>query len=240
MNHFRVETLTATPQPQQTIWLAMHQDYSESCVFDSVPRLPSEEKSGELIVKHLLAGGRGHFGCFEHPQITLNAINFPHSTMQQLRTHRVGISFDVQSFRYTGKRILDVAEGIRDIEDVFYLRPPGQYNNRQGKRYTYSEQQREEDLAWCLKAAQHYQKRINENVSEEHARSIIPFDTRQHFVVSCNMRSLMHLLDLRWKTDAQLEAQQFCDLLYPCFEKWSPVVANWYKTSRAKKANLAP
>ncbi len=26
-------------------------------------------------------------------------------------------------FRYTGQRILDVVEGKRDVEDVFYLRP---------------------------------------------------------------------------------------------------------------------
>jgi len=26
----------------------------------------------------------------------------PHSVMQQARTHRVGVSFDVQSMRYTG------------------------------------------------------------------------------------------------------------------------------------------
>ena len=54
------------------------------------------------------------------------------------------------------------------------------------------------------------------------------------------MRSLMHLLDLRWKKDAQLEAQKFCELLYLQFEQWSPSVAHWYKENRAKKAKLSP
>jgi thymidylate synthase ThyX len=45
----------------------------------------------------------------------------------------------------------------------------------------------------------------------------------------------MHLLDVRWKKDAQLEAQKFCELLYIHFEKWSPAVADWYKENRAKK-----
>jgi thymidylate synthase (FAD) len=65
--------------------------------------------------------------------------------MQQVRTHRVGVSFDVQSFRYTGQRIVNVAEGKQDVEEVFYLRPVGNYTNRQGKRYFYSEEQRAED-----------------------------------------------------------------------------------------------
>lgn len=144
------------------------------------------------------------------------------------------------SFRYTGQRIVNVAEGKQDVEEVFYLRPVGNYTNRQGKRYFYSEEQRAEDLKWCLDACQHYKKRIEEGLSEEHARGLIPFDARQHFVLSCNLRSLMHLLDLRWKKDAQLEAQKFCELLFVHFEQWTPAVAQWYKENRAKKAKLSP
>ncbi len=240
MKYFRVEVVAATPNPQQVIWAAMHQDYSEELVWDSCDRWPDEERSGELIIKHLLSGDRGHYGPLEHPQITVNVGYFPHSMMQQLRTHRVGISFDVQSFRYTGQRIVDVVEGKLDIEEAFYLRPVGNYTNRQGKRYLYSEEQRQDDLQWCKDACKHYKKRIDEGLSEEHARGIIPFDARQHFVLSCNVRSLMHLLDLRWKKDAQLEAQKFCELLWVHFEQWTPAIAQWYLENRAKKAKLAP
>ncbi len=240
MKYFRVEVVAATPNPQQVIWAAMHQDYSEELVWDSCDRWPDEERSGELIIKHLLSGDRGHYGPLEHPQITVNVGYFPHSMMQQLRTHRVGVSFDVQSFRYTGQRIVDVVEGKLDIEEAFYLRPVGNYTNRQGKRYLYSEEQRQDDLQWCKDACKHYKKRIDEGLSEEHARGIIPFDARQHFVLSCNVRSLMHLLDLRWKKDAQLEAQKFCELLWVHFEQWTPAIAQWYLENRAKKAKLAP
>ena len=91
MEKFRVEVIAATPNPQQVVWTAMHQDYAENFVYDYSDRFPDEEKAGELIVKHLLAGDRGHFGCLEHPQITFNVGYFPHSMMQQVRTHRVGM-----------------------------------------------------------------------------------------------------------------------------------------------------
>ncbi|MBE9166648.1 FAD-dependent thymidylate synthase [Pleurocapsales cyanobacterium LEGE 06147] len=240
MDKFRIEVIARTPNPQQVVWAAMHQDYCEDFIGDRGDRFPEEEKAGELIIRHLLSANRGHFGPLEHPQITLNVGYFPHSMMQQVRTHRVGVSFDVQSFRYTGQRIIDVVEGKRDIEDVFYLRPVGDYSDRQGKRYFYSPEQRNEDLNWCLNACKLYQKRIQEGLAEEHARSLIPFDARQHFVLSCNARSLMHLLDLRWKKDAQLEAQKFCELLYLRFEEWMPAVALWYKENRAQKARLSP
>ncbi|AFZ45498.1 thymidylate synthase, flavin-dependent [Halothece sp. PCC 7418] len=431
MDKFRIEVIKATPNPQQVMWLAMHQDYSEDLVWDKRDRAPDETKAGEKVIKHLLSGERGHYGPLEHPQITFNVGFFPHSMMQQIRTHRVGISFDVQclagdtevtfvkasgslkkakiselykswlnkdkenkvqnnnksqerdfvknlplrvlneetgkfqisrikdvlcsgvqpvyrltledskqldcttnhklltiqgwqrmgkavglvvnsdreviktendcwvlcngvpilektsaeqiqsqvkahpvkvakveylglqttydlevaepwhnfvangivvhnSFRYTGKRLLDVAEGKRDAEDVFYLRPVGEYTNRQGKRYFYSEEQRQADLEWCIEATKRYQQRIGEGLAEEHARGIIPFDTRQHFVMSCNARSLMHLLDLRWKKDAQLEAQKFSELLFGHFQEWTPQLAEWYLENRAKKARLSP
>ena len=240
MDRFRIDVIAATANPQQVIWAAMHQDYSEGLVADERDRWPDETKAGELVIKHLLAGNRGHYGPLEHPQITFNVGYFPHSMMQQVRTHRVGVSFDVQSFRYTGQRIVDVATGKRDVEDVFYLRPVGQYDNRQGKHYQYTAEQRNADLQWCIEACKRYHQRVEEGLAEEHARGLIPFDARQHFVVSCNTRSLMHLLDLRWKRDAQLEAQKFCELLFDHFETWSPAIAHWYKDNRAKKARLSP
>lgn len=237
---FTVEVIAQTPSPQSVIYAAMHQDYAETFVWDERDRWPSEEKCGEIVVKHLLAGNRGHYGPLEHPQITLNCGYFPHSTMQQMRTHRVGVSFDVQSFRYTGSRIVEVAKGRQNIEEVFYLRPVGTYSDRQGKHYDYTEELRQQDLDWCLTACKRYQERINQGFSEEHARGLIPFDVRQHWVISANVRSLMHLLDLRWKADAQLEAQQLCELIWNPFKAWVPAIAEWYETTRLKKARLAP
>jgi thymidylate synthase (FAD) len=548
MHRFRVEVLAKTPNPQQVIYAAMHQDYTEAFVYDERDRFPSEEKCGEIIVKRLLAGDRGHFGCTEHPQIVFNCGYFPHSVMQQARTHRVGLclsgdtvvnfshdslgngetfytktikelaelwhsgrshqkseadaaymrkmiasrkllqgdenslslrstnirniyingeknvykvilsngksikasedhlfftlegwkklkdfsnqeyvysveysgsnpsirvslfseeeieleewkqipgysyyevsslgrvrswmpkkhrgkrvvpqtprmkslsgygktkylftsisheegsnsfkrdnvhvlvlkafkgsplpgqvarhldgnsynnrlsnltwgtekenaedrikhntqhknrlvpqevilvtpvgvemtydievdgefhnfvangmivhnSFDVQSYRYTGIQVIDVVDGKKDIEDVFYLRPVGNYSDRTGKKYYYSPEQRESDLQWCLEASKRYKADFEAGMSEEHARGKVPFDYRQHFVVSFNLRSLLHFLDLRYKKDAQLEIQKLCEMMFPHMEEWTPAIAAWYKSTRLGKARLSP
>ncbi|MEA5495590.1 FAD-dependent thymidylate synthase [Limnoraphis robusta Tam1] len=240
MDKFRVEVIAQTPNPQTVIYAAMHQDYSDQFIIDERDQWPSETKCGEIIVKRLLAGDRGHYGPLEHVQIVLNCGYFPHSVMQQARTHRVGISFDVQSFRYTGQQFLEVLEGKKDLEDVFYLRPVGDYTNRQGKKYYYSLEQRQADLDWCLEAVKRYQIDFENGMSEEHARGKLPFDYRQHFVVSLNLRTLLHFLDLRYKKDAQLEIQKLCELMWPHLETWAPEVAAWYKTTRMGKARLSP
>jgi len=236
---FQVTCITSTPLPQRCIYTAMHQDYSENYVILTEDR-PLEPEAGEICVKRLLAGGRGHYGPLEHPQITFNAGYFPHSVVQQARTHRVGVSFDVQSMRYTGDRICRAAKEELSIEDVFYLRPVGEYKDRQGKHYTYSEFHRWNDLCDCLNAAVRYKERILAGFSEEHARGLLPFDYRQHFVVSFTLRALLHFLDLRFKRDAQLEIYQLCELLWPHVEKWVPQIASWYKDTRLHKAKLAP
>lgn len=238
--HFRVVTLSATPSPQRTCWAAMHQDYSEDFVAGAANTWPTEEEAGPLLVKHLLAGERGHYGPLEHAQIVLNCGWFPHSVMQQARTHRVGVSFDVQSGRYTSQRIIDVVNGDREAEEVFYLRPIGFYRDRQGKRYEYTADQRLVDRIICIDSAGRFKLAIDNGFSEEHARDIIPYSIRQHFVVSFTLRALMHFLDLRSKKDAQLEIQQLCDLIWPHFQQWAPAIADWYETTRLHKARLAP
>lgn len=240
MDKFRVEVIAQTPNPQQVIYAALHQDYNENFVFADKANWPSEEKCGEIAVKRLLVGDRGHYGSLEHPSIVFNCGFFPHGVMQQARTHRVGISFDCQSMRYTGQRVIDVAEGRRDVEEVFYLRPIDYYGDRQGKKYFYSSEQRERDLAWCLEAAKRYAEDIEAGMAEEHARGKLPFDYRQHFVVSFNCRSLMHFLDLRFKKDAQIEIQRLCELIWPHFQSWVPQIAEWYEKSRLGKAKLSP
>jgi len=237
--YFRVEVLARTEQPQTCCWFALHQDYCEEYTFDADP--PPESACGNIIRRRLLGSNRGHFGPLEHPSITFAVGYFPHSVMQQARTHRVGVSFDVQSMRYTGSRICAVARGDLDIEKVFYLRPVGDYRDRQGKRYTYTNEMRNDDLHTCRQAACAYEHNINyHGFAEEHARGILPFDFRQHFVVSFNLRSALHFMDLRSKADAQWEIRALCDLLWPHLQAWAPEVCYWYADHRLHKALLAP
>jgi thymidylate synthase (FAD) len=237
---FRVDLIAATPNPQQCVYAGMHQDYSEGFVADDRAHWPAEKQAGEICVKRLLAGERGHYGPLEHGQIVLNVGWFPHSVMQQARTHRVGVSFDVQSMRYTGDRICKAANGELDLEEVFYLRPVDSYSDRQGKKYSYTTDERAKDLALCRAAAERYAELLAAGFAEEHARGILPFDYRQHFVVSFSLRAFLHFLDLRAKLDAQQEIRELCDLMWPHLVAWAPQFAEWYEKSRLHKARLAP
>lgn len=236
--YLRVDVLDATPEPQRLVWYAMHQDYYEGYVADD--EAPDEEDAGRICVKRLLMGERGHYGPLEHPSITFGVAGFPHSVMQQARTHRVGVSFDVQSMRYTGQRMIKVVNGDIPLEAVMYFREPGYYRDREGKRYRYSADDLVLDKVAALQAIKQYVVRLKAGFAEEHIRGMLPFDFRQNFVVSFNLRSALHFLDLRAKADAQPEIQKLCELLLPLLEDWAPDILAYYVDKRLGRARLAP
>jgi thymidylate synthase (FAD) len=233
---FRVEILQATPNPQRLIYLALHNDYSEDFTPDTSL---SEADCGRIAVNRLLAGGRGHFGPCEHPSLSV-LLQVDHNTAMQLRTHRVGVSFDLQSMRYTSERILKVARGELPVREVFYLRPAGDYTNRQGKSYAWSDRDNDtlEDL--IRSCCRRYQTMIFNGAAEEHARMVLPTCYFQNVALTGNLRSWLHLLDVRLKADAQLEIRCAMDLVAQRIADWAPEIYSWYSRSRQGKALLAP
>ena len=260
-HNFHVEILAKTQRPNLLCYLAMHQDYSEGAVVDEFSKLSelTEEVLGERIVRRCIK--YRHWGILEHPSITLNVIGFPHSVMVQARTHRVGVSFDCQSQRYTGERVLKLAKLFNtnnhaleptitldniercqtEVEKVFYFRPVGKYRDREGNQYEYSEEQRRNDMVTTAAIALDFNNRIiKSGFAPEHARDLLSQNIRQNFVVTFNARSLLHFCDLRYPADAQLEIRTLADKLFTQFQTWMPEVAQWYSKNRLGKNKLAP
>jgi len=222
--------------PQRTAYVALHTDYSET--YAPTTDL-AEDRCGQIVVERLLKGNRGHYGPLEHPSLTL-AICADHNTIVQMRTHRIGMSFDVQSMRYTGDRIVRVARRELQPEDVFYIRPPGTYQDRQGDRYTWTEDDVEESLAMALSSSIDYARLRERGVSEEQARQVLITSYYQNAVVSGNLRSWLHMLDVRLKHDAQYEIRALMELIATEVQRWAPEVYDWWASHRKGKAILAP
>lgn len=233
---FKVERVAATECPQQLVYISLHNDYAED--FCPTTNLP-EDRCGQIAVERLLKGNRGHYGPLESPQLTL-AVQADHNTIMQLRTHRVGVSFDVQSLRYTGERIIKAALGEVAVEDVFYIRPPGKYRDRQGNTYEWTADDVEESCAIALSSALDYYRLRQKGVAEEHARSVLITSYFQNAIISANLRAWLHLLDVRLKADAQYEIRVLMELVALQIQRWVPEIYGWYTETRRGKALLAP
>lgn len=235
-NPFKLWVIGPTgDMPQQRMYLALHNDYSEVPVWDT--DLP-EDRCGEIVVRRLLKGDRGHYGPLEHAHLSV-LLRVDHDTMVQLRTHRIA-SFDVQSNRYTGQRFIDVATGERSVRDVFHFRPPGTYRDRQGDPYNWTESDNAKLAIAYRNACHRYHELRKEGISEEHARQVLPGAFFQNVFMTMNARMWLHLLDVRLKPDAQYEIRWAMELLTGAIRNWIPEIANWYMTNRQNKARLAP
>jgi len=110
-----VTLLEATEDPEDTVCKAARNDYSAEFVggqsleatMETVEGDSIEDKK-ETLIGHLL--DHGHYGPFEHAQITFAVEGVSRSCMAQITRHR-HVSFDVQSMRY-------VAFDDVDPEDV--------------------------------------------------------------------------------------------------------------------------
>lgn len=232
----QVKRVAAYECPQQVAYVALHNDYSEDFVCSTDL---GEDRCGQISVERLMLGNKGHYGPLEHSHLTL-ALQADHNTIMQLRTHRVGLSFDVQSMRYSGKRVEKVAAGELSVDDVFYVRPPGKYRDRQGDPYEWTEDDAEEFRAIALSSAIDYAALRARGVAEEHARHALITSYYQNAVVTGNIRSWFHLLEVRLKADAQHEIRQLMELVALEMQRWIPEIYEWWHAHRRGKAILAP
>ncbi|HLS88440.1 MAG TPA: FAD-dependent thymidylate synthase [Sphingobacteriaceae bacterium] len=230
----RVEVIQATPDPERLVWICAHQDYAATFAMDDpVPKDP-----GAAIVKNLLQ--RGHYGPFEHPQISFNIGGISRACLAQLTRHRIGVTFDVQSHRYTK---VDQAEPTPEYF-VFppYLAEGARAHARGMGRVELDDPARAEAImqeayAHSLKA---YNLLLAAGMPPEDARLVLPEGVRINLTMSVNARALMHILDMRLPPNAQWEIRMLCERLLELAEDWMPATFRWYRENRAYKHKLAP
>jgi len=237
--YFKARTLSSTPNPYSTIWTAAHGDYCEDFIGDEWTQelWPDEHQSWALIEKNLLHNHRPHAGPLEHAQIVIAIGGFPHDVMVQHRTHRLA-SFDVQSQRYTGQRVVDMVENQREIEEVFYFRPVGKYKDRVGHYFEYTDDMRQNDIWNTRQSAITYTNNIALGMPPEMARQYLSQNIRQNYTFSCNARSILHFFNMRTAKDAQIEIQTLCEYIFIEFTKWMPELAEYYRNKYWGKSSL--
>lgn len=227
----------STPNPQVAIWKGQHRCVAEKFLPDD--RVPSSKSCGEAIIKHQLAGDRGHYSVLRKAYASFQCLGFPHSVVSQITRHQDS-SFLVQSMRYTGQRIVDCADEKIPVEEVFYFRPVGFYVDRKGNKYQYTKEIREDDKVRCFLAAKRYSWKMSLGYSEEHARDDLPYNFRQDFDLSGDLQAIWHLLDQRTKADSQIEVRTLAWMMLECLKDLTPELTQWYLGNRAGKARLAP
>jgi thymidylate synthase (FAD) len=236
--YFRVEIdrngSSAAPAPG--IWYGQHTCVAEGFSLDDP--LPKDPERG-ILNNALKSEHSPHFSVLRYGYLVLHCGGFPHSVMCQLTRHQDSAHL-VQSGRYTGKRFVKVARRELPVDAAFYFRPLGIYQDRQGKRYEYTDGDRAYDRANCLTACELYADRLERGWAEEHARDQLPYNFRQNFAIAGDLQAVLHWMDQRSKADSQLEIHSLAAKAMKRVIEFVPQIGQWYKDKRYGKARLAP
>lgn len=269
----------ATDDPEMRVIRAARNDYKPDWVGDemyaqTLSETVDEEERIELqngvvvarqpdkaisdFVEGLLK--KGHFGPFEHPQVTYAIKGVSRSLMAQITRHRTGITFDIQSQRYVDFQGSDAADLIvtpasvedvnaanrspdaRSLDDVFE-----DYFDRDELEVDYTKEewiQRERQLLF-QEAIEHSVQSYNDlrdlGVPPEDARFVLPIGSKVNIYVTLNARTLMHIADMRAQADAQWEVAELSDKMLDLAEEWMPHSFGFYRSEMIHRKNrLAP
>jgi len=179
-SQIKIEVLTHTPDPEQTVALAARLCYSPLGGDELKAALTPEKVKG--LLQNVL--GMGHFSVLEHISFTFLIEGVSRVTTHQLVRHRIGCSYSQKSQRY-----------VREKEPEFVIPP----------KIAKDPEKKEEFLKTCREAFSAYCDLVDRGIHQEEARYLLPQALESKIVVTMNGRALHHFFSLRCCTRAQGE-----------------------------------
>jgi len=152
----------------------------------------SREKDSELL-RHIISSG--HTSTLEQANHITFEIKCPITVARQIVRHRVGTSWTEKSGRYTKfNNEIYIPEGLTEFQEAKYREAIG--------------------LSDVV-----YRMLLNDGLSKEQARGVLPLSTYTHFYWTCNLRSFLHFQELRNNPKAQKETRLFAKGMLDLLEK---------------------
>jgi len=254
----RVEVERSTEQPEFHVARAAKNDYMEDWVADKsnddiIRSIQEDEGNWEDKLKEFLIRmmKKGHFGPFEHPQITFAIEDVSRTLMAQLTRHRTGITFDVQSQRYVNFTDQDAEELVVTPKSYTNREHVGRNPDTPSPREVYEktgvavDEQFEEAQETFDKAIQDsvqaYQNLVSLGWPPEDARFVLPEGSKVNIYMTLNARTVMHVADMRAQADAQWEVRELTENILNLAEDWMPLTFSFYREELVHRKNrLSP
>lgn len=238
----RVELLEGTERPEELVCRCARGDYSGQWVgsdrsFEEIMAGVDGEtvtEKKQTLLEHLMRSG--HWGPYEHPQATFAVEGVSRACMAQITRHRHA-SFDVMSLRYVELDDVDDLRSRFTYPESFTAEEVVSREGVESVSLSNTERRNLADDVYsaCINA---YTKLVDAGVPKEDARMLLPIGTKVNMTFSMNARSLMHLLDMRLKADAQWEVRELSERLLKDALEWMPFTFEQYKSNHPYK--LAP
>ena len=172
------------------------------------------EEQNEKLIKYLIE--HKHTSVLRHPQLRFR-ITCSIYIERHLRKHEIGMEIGLppepnSSINSISGRYVDFSDSYTTID----LWRKQSKSSKQGSEGLVENQDFCNDIEsavidFCKSA---YEKLINEGVSKEQARSVLPLSLNTTFIWTGSLLSFIHLFNLRLKPDAQQETREVVQQMY--------------------------
>lgn len=178
----------------------------------------------ELKILNFLMRER-HGSPFEHNYIKFH-VRAPIFVVREWQRHRIGVSYNEESGRYT------------ELRSDFYV--PEIARTQEGRPGAYYFEDGDDDQTEHVRTAvkmnsknafKHYEDLLDAGIAKEQARIVLPLNTYTEFYFSCNARSLMSFLELRMASNAMYEIRKYAEAMYELWQSKMPHTANAFENN---------
>lgn len=173
-------------------------------------------RDDESLIRYLMR--HRHTSPFEMCEIKLH-IKCPIFVARQWIRHRTA-SVNEMSARYS---VLDNEFYIPETEQI----QPQSASNNQGREGEFGHGTKwsmQEALSDNAEAAyEAYQDLLEDNLTRELARTVLPVNFYTQFIWKINLHNLLHFLNLRLDTHAQWEIRQYAEEIANMVQDWVPM-----------------
>lgn len=172
------------------------------------------DESYKTFIANLLK--RGHGSPLEFGTIMFK-LTTSRDVMAELTRHRLS-SFAIESQRYVNESRED--GGIKFIRPLFWFNPDAAHADD-----TPTSRQIEASICWrdmMVSCENYYNHLIHIGMRNEDARKVLPNSTACTIMMSCNLRELLHIYELRSSPAAYPEMRELMRLLKTEVDKVLP------------------
>mgnify|MGYP001806896105 FL=1 len=245
-DHFRVERIAATEQPQKLIYTAFNTLTTDSFL----PEHKQEDEYGRLFIDHWKESKKQRkqitneaYAPLNHPSLTLQ-IRANRSTIDSLSQIMCrAVAFDCQSLQETADNYRKVvSDKMHPIEDCFYSRNAGRYSIK-GEVFEWTEEDKNMQLAAAFSSIIDYNNIRNKGIPVEVAKESISQNLLINATVTASLRDWLLLLERALRLHRTYEDKALLDLIGDQVRKFCPeIFAWWYEgfdSIRARKKQEA-
>jgi thymidylate synthase (FAD) len=196
----RAKLLWHTPNPEQTVALAMRRCYSSKPIEDLEAELTSKPGYEKELIARALRDKT--FDVIEHAVFMFELEGISRVCSHQLVRHRIA-SYDQESQRFSA------------VEKEDFIVPPSIRNNPEALKL-YEE---------LLKSSVEVFKKIKDlGVPKEDSRFVLPQSIGTKLVITANARALMHFFWQRTALQAQWEIRELAEMMLKECKKVAPTI----------------